>query len=312
MKRCVSRPAFTLIELLVAIAIMIGLLLPAIEKVREAAARTQCANNLMQLGLATHNYAGDHDSQWPPLETAVEPVDWQGVHGNYEGGMFVTLLPYVEQDALFKIAISGSVLNGGDGTYTGNVIVPGTGQRVRAIPIKGYQCPADSTIVNGYSADFVGDRAGCSYGANFQLFGKVISGRNYFSPYAIGNIPDGTSNTVAFAEVFAACDGAAPGTAGSLWALPGVAWNPLFTPMIAWSGEPLGWGYPPPGDWTDPPQIGATQFTCDKSRPQSFHTGGCNCALADGSVRFVTSSVCQPTWQSAILPADGVPLGPDW
>jgi len=231
--------------------------------------------------------------------------------------MLVTLLPFVEQEALFKVAVSGSVLNGGDGTATPHVVVPGSGQRVRQVPVRVYQCPADATLVNGYSADYPGEWAGSSYGANFQVFGKIISGRNYFSPFTIATLPDGTSNAVAFAEVFAACNGAGPdgdaqGQAGSLWAMPGVAWNVQFSPVIAWSGEPVGYGNPPPGDWYNPPQSGPTVSTCDKSRPQSFHPGGCNCALADGSVRFVSAGVSQATWLSAITPDDGSPLGPDW
>src|SRR5437660_3658380 len=100
-----SRPSFTLIELLVVIAIiaiLIGLLLPAVQKVREAAARIQCQNNLKQIGLAVHNYA-DTNQKVPNAWL----WQWNGNGGNYPNRdvtMFWHLiLPYVEQDALYKL-----------------------------------------------------------------------------------------------------------------------------------------------------------------------------------------------------------------
>jgi len=96
-----SRSAFTLIELLVVIAIiaiLIGLLLPAVQKVREAAARTQCVNNNKQLGLAVHNYASAYQNVLPPLTSDILNTKY----GAYNGGIFVTLLPYLEQEILFN------------------------------------------------------------------------------------------------------------------------------------------------------------------------------------------------------------------
>src|ERR1700751_5469843 len=110
MTRSQDRRAFTLIELLVVIAIMgtlMGLLLPAVQKVREAAARAQCANNLKQLGLALHNYHGDFEAFPPgyvtnPANPAMGPVDPQFNDAGPGWGWMTFLLPYIEQDNLYE------------------------------------------------------------------------------------------------------------------------------------------------------------------------------------------------------------------
>jgi prepilin-type N-terminal cleavage/methylation domain-containing protein len=432
-----SRSAFTLIELLVVIAIiaiLIGLLLPAVQKVREAAARTQCTNNLKQIGLAVHNYAATYNNALPALTSDQAKPKF----GAYNGGIFFTLLPFIEQSVLYQ---SGSQLNpqavwSAPIPPSSNTTLSTANLPLQSQLVKVYICPADATVLNGLSSNQTQTSAtsniypwaASSYAANYQLFGTVnnmdplgqtntVGINNSCGPtFNIGNIPDGSSNTVMFGEQFAACTN----TAGSLWAYPGIGnyggsqyangaannnvpptgssstpivnvagtasstghlWAPVFANANSFAGLGFAgnsapvpsaggmgatntgsiyqynnqYGNPPagapagylqitattPGNtagapnaitpgwnvntpagtfptngilayWDAPPQAGAVQTTCDKSRLQSFHTANVVVGMGDGSVRTVSTQLTQPTWYSAISPADGVPLGPDW
>ena len=146
-----NRMGFTLIELLVVIAIiaiLIGLLLPAVQKVREAAARSTSSNNLKQLGLASHNSADTHGGILPPIYTETWLVPSSGPistqYSGQQGTTFYFLLPYVEQNALYQVGQQ----NPSNIPYQGNMY---------QVPIKTYMSPTDPTNgnpVNGW--------AGCS------------------------------------------------------------------------------------------------------------------------------------------------------
>jgi len=302
----VVRWAFTLIELLVVIAIiavLIGLLLPAVQKVREAAARSQCSNNLKQIGLAIHNYAGTYNGRLPALTSDPTAANT----GGYKGGILITLLPFIEQQSLYNFAISN----------TGNTWDPWTNPptnnvAVRQTPVKTYQCPSDFTLTNGWSSNQVGGWMGASYGANFQLFGKVRAGGNAdAAQYNVANIPDGTSNTVAFAETYAGCNyPCSAQNTGNLWSYPGIDWAWQWQPVIGNSRTFGGGGNQ--CNWDAVPQNAPTKANCDKARAQSAHSGTTLIAVGDGSIRSISSSVSQLTWSRALTPDDGFVLGSDW
>src|SRR5262245_14779191 len=156
-----ARPAFTLIELLVVIAIiaiLIGLLLPAVQKVREAAARMTSSNNLKQMGLALHNLAGTYDGRLPPsygyFPTPPPPNGWQDPGGN-EGSIYFHLLPFIEQDNMYKAAEN---TNPADNPLPNGRLGYELEWRNKPRIVKTYMAPADETNV--------GDQPYCSYSTN--------------------------------------------------------------------------------------------------------------------------------------------------
>jgi len=291
------RLAFTLIELLVVIAIiaiLIALLVPAVQKVREAAARTTCANNLKQVGLGIHNYAGTFNSKLPPQ------LDF--INGNAIGWapFWFSLLPYVEQGPLYNKAA---------GTWAGW----NNGVATSIVPI--YICPSDPTPNNSLCTNGAGGWGATSYAPNKYMFDAVNSTQSgsgqwiSTAKYKIGNIPDGTSNTVGVVERYASC--------------PYYGWGNAWVYPVTYSGN---WGQNSAGSeifaWN-----GATIYLPQIQPPVNNYVGNVAPAhpyypttghpvmmtmLMDGSVRGVGASVSQQTWNWAVTPDDGNPLGSNW
>ena len=279
------RTAFTLIELLVVIAIiavLIGLLLPAVQKVREAAARTQDTNNIKQQTLALHN-CNDTYGRLPPAynfypianpanpNTAPAPL----------GTLQYFLLPFLEQQNLYNSVMTSSDM-------------------AQNTPLKIYMSPSDPTMPGNGLVIMMGESCGaCSYDANYLVFGNTPGG----SARIPATFPDGTSNTIVFMDRYTACP----------MAMMPQGWQ------MGMCGNPPSWPFYPGGMDTAAtfpnlplPQMAPGMTMCNPMLVQSFYVSGIMIGLGDGSVRLESTGISQYSWNLALNPNDGQTFDSSW
>ena len=312
-----ARGGFTLIELLVVIAVvavLAGLLLPAVQKVRAAAARAGCQNNLKQVGLALHNYHAAAN-RLPAGRGALTPAIFSP---------HAYLLPHLEQDALLGLIDYAAP----PATFTVPPATVHDGSRnfpAAATVVRTYVCPADPTggrvAGSAYAGTSYAGNAGS--GANAGSLSNADGVFYLGSAVRLGDIADGTSNTAAFSERPAGEGGPGPGDPRrAVLELPG-------------GGDPTPAACRPPnGTWNTargekwvvgnygntlynhaaaPNPVG---FDCINATQQkgavaarADHPGGVNVVFCDGGVRFTRDAISLPAWQASATRAAGDAAG---
>ncbi|WP_437185234.1 DUF1559 domain-containing protein [Planctomicrobium sp. SH668] len=318
-----TKPGFTLIELLVVIAIiavLIALLLPAVQQAREAARRSQCKNNLKQIGLALHNYHDVHRvfpfgmmnsiSAWGPEDGAL------GSSGRIS--WFPMALPYLEQSALYNLWVTQSVASNTFSAWWQS----GNANKV----VQTTLCPSDP---------YAGKQTGDGFAGNYQLcagsrpWGNQanaaftpplddlgVTPRGMFYPRsrtAMNHLIDGTTNTLMASEIIIAPDGQdlQPGCSDRR-DMRGLYWNAIHMGSLFQAYRTPNSDAPDIVGWATtslPNAKGACADSGGITTARSQHVGGVNASLADASVRFISNNIDTATYQSLGTCAGGEVVG---
>lgn len=338
MKR--RRSGFTLIELLVVIAIigiLVSLLLPAVQQAREAARRTQCRNNLKQIGLAVYNYLDTYGERFPV-------ASYHGVHGTW----LVILLPYMEQANMYNLYVN----LGGAPTFRTGGVRYGSAVNFPVVQkqLPFYSCPSDrvtasSAVVSGVTfhnyvanlgnttrgrlspygvrsngtpnvygqapfIEYIGPNWG-NWGTYYSWIHTDLSKPKY--SVRLSEITDGTSNTLAISETV---QGSANDLRGFAWWGGGAHFETLLPPNTSQPDVVEQNCQTPPTDNLNPPCVNRAAASgnvvtsgAQTHAARSRHVGGVHATMTDGSVRFISNSIDLDLWRGLGTGSGGEVLG---
>jgi hypothetical protein len=252
----------------------------------------KCSNNLKQIGLGLHNFHSTNDA-FPPMSrydgTRTSPSTGSDV--GEKGNLWIYLLPYIEQDNLYKMSSlpsprNPSVDTNGPASFASK-------------EVKMYLCPSDannkptSTWANGWVvANYIANHDAFHNPADGGWMSAWDSGQTSYQASLGRTYQDGTSNTLGITEAYGYC-----GATGTLWAHETVTpdWHAMFND---WNARGVNSKF----------QVMPTRAACNPYLPQQIHTSGINALMMDGSVRNIRSAVDVNVWAAALTPQGGETL----